>query len=197
VLPLQHPFGHDAALQTHCPVVLLHACPAEHALHEAPPVPHEVLDSDAYGSQVPDAVQQPCGHEVASQTHCPVPRLHSSPAEHDLQDAPPAPHDALDSLPSGSQVEPLQHPAHDVPPQVQVPPVQACPLPHAPQVAPAVPHSDADCDANGTQAPPLQHPLGHEAASQTHWPVPLHRWPAEQAPQVAPPVPHEPLLSAA
>ena len=40
-------------------------------------------------------LQQPLGHEVASQTHCPVLALHSCPAEQALQVAPPVPHEPL------------------------------------------------------------------------------------------------------
>ena len=42
--PVQQPFGHDAASQTHCPLVVLHSCPAVQAAHVAPPAPHEGLD---------------------------------------------------------------------------------------------------------------------------------------------------------
>jgi hypothetical protein len=63
-----------------------------------------------------------------------------------LHAAPPEPHDAVDSLPSGSQTVPLQHPEHDEPPQVQVPAVQDWPELHAPHAAPAVPHWKTDCD---------------------------------------------------
>jgi hypothetical protein len=44
-------------------------------------------------------------------------------------------------------VVPLQHPAHDTPPQLQAPFVQACPELHAVQLAPPVPHSEVFCDA--------------------------------------------------
>ena len=42
-------------------------------------------------------VQQPVGHEVASQTHCPVVLLHSWPAVHDPHAAPPVPQEPFDS----------------------------------------------------------------------------------------------------
>jgi hypothetical protein len=42
---------------------------------------------------------------------------------------------------------------------------------------------------------PLQQPPGHELASQTHAPLPLHAWPVPQEPHAAPPVPHEVLDS--
>jgi hypothetical protein len=47
VLPLQHPFGHDVASQTHVPVVRLHSWPVPQAAHAAPPVPHEPFVSEA------------------------------------------------------------------------------------------------------------------------------------------------------
>ncbi len=48
------------------------ACPPLQAPQAAPPVPHDVDDCAEYASQVPAAVQHPFGHDVASQTHCPV-----------------------------------------------------------------------------------------------------------------------------
>jgi hypothetical protein len=44
VLPLQHPFGHDAALQTHWPLAL-QAWFIPQAVHVAPAVPQDVTDS--------------------------------------------------------------------------------------------------------------------------------------------------------
>jgi hypothetical protein len=38
-------------------------------------------------------LQQPAGHETESHTHCPVVALHSWPAAHAPQAAPPVPHD--------------------------------------------------------------------------------------------------------
>jgi hypothetical protein len=65
-----------------------------HAAHVAPPVPHEPVDSEPYGSQVPLDVQQPFGHELALHTHCPP--LHAWPVAQALQAAPPVPHDPPD-----------------------------------------------------------------------------------------------------
>jgi hypothetical protein len=47
VLPLQQPFGHDVASQTHCPLPLLHSWPDAHVEHVTPEAPHDVLDSEA------------------------------------------------------------------------------------------------------------------------------------------------------
>jgi hypothetical protein len=146
VLPLQHPLGHDVASQTHCPVAVLHSWPEGQPAQVAPPVPQEVLDSDAYASQVPAAVQHPFGHELALHTHRPVEVLHVCPVAHAAQAAPPAPQDRTDSLVSGSQVLPLQQPAHEEPLHVHVPPEHACPELQALHAAPAAPHSEADCE---------------------------------------------------
>jgi hypothetical protein len=119
-------------------------------------------------------LQQPLGHEVASQTHWPLLLSHSCPAPHAAHIAPPAPQEVFDSLPSGSHVVPLQQPLQAEPPQVHVPEEHSSPAAHAPHAAPPVPHVAADCDPYGTHCPPgSQHPLGHERASQTHVPVAL------------------------
>ena len=90
-------------------------------------------------------LQQPFGHELASQTHAPAP-LHSCPVAHAAQAAPPAPQDELDSFESASHDPPLQHPPHDVPPQLHAPLAQAWPEEHALHAAPPVPHSEAFCE---------------------------------------------------
>jgi hypothetical protein len=121
VLPLQQPPGHEVELQTHVPFVVLHAWPEPHAEHAAPPVPHDEFDSEPYGTQV-FPLQQPFGHEVASQTHDPLVVLHSWPDEQAAHAAPPEPHEVFDSLESGSHVvPPLQQPAHEVPLHEQEP----------------------------------------------------------------------------
>jgi hypothetical protein len=98
VLPLQHPPAQDAALHTHCPLVVSHTSFVGQAAHVAPAVPHEVIDSEAYASQVPLAppLQQPFGHVFAS--HAQTPSVVSqSPLGHDAHAAPPVPHCAGDS----------------------------------------------------------------------------------------------------
>ena len=57
-------------------MVLLHSWPEPHAPQEAPPAPQEAFDSEEYAWHTPPDVQQPAGHEVASQTHWPA-ELHS------------------------------------------------------------------------------------------------------------------------
>ena len=126
MLPLQQPLGHDAASQMHRPVVALHAWPEAHAPQVAPAVPHERVDSEAYGSQVPVAppLQQPFGQVVASHAQRPV-------------------------VPSQ---RPFAHGAHAAPP---------------------APQSAGDWDDDGTHVLPLQHPVGHDVASHTHCPFVL------------------------
>jgi len=196
VVPLQQPVGHEVALHTHCPVVLLHCCPEAQDPHVPPPVPHEVFDSDPYGSHVPVDVQQPFGHEVESHTHCPLP-LHTWPDAHAEQAAPPAPHEELDSLENDSHVvPPLQQPAHAVPPHEHAPPEHVCPEEQAPQAAPPAPQSASDWEVKGTHALPLQQPVAQELASQTHFPVVvLHSCPEAHTAHVAPPAPHDGLDS--
>jgi len=201
VVPLQQPNGQELASQTHCPMVLSpgvlsHSRPAVHVPYAAPPVPHDVLDSDAYRTHVPvgPPLQQPFGHEVESQTHCPVP-LHSCPAGHAAHAAPPAPHEVLDSPLVGSSHVSLavQHPGHDVPAHEQAPAEHEEPLRHALHAAPPVPHSAVDWEGpTSTQAPiALQQPPGHEVALQAHLPVVVsHVWSAAHAEQLAPPMPH-------
>ena len=91
-------------------------------------------------------MQQPPGHDVALQTHWPLARLHTWPDAHAAQVAPPAPHEAFDSLASGSHVPALQQPAHVAPPHEQAPLVHVCPELHALHAEPPVPHSLADCE---------------------------------------------------
>jgi hypothetical protein len=76
VLPWQHPFGHDVASHTHWPLPLSQSSPAAHALQATPPLPHDAVDSAAYVSHV-SPLQQPFGHEVASQVHVPLVVLQS------------------------------------------------------------------------------------------------------------------------
>jgi hypothetical protein len=88
---------------------------------------------------VPSLAQQPSGHDVASQAQCPV-LVHSWPAGHAAQTAPPAPHESFDSADSGSQPPALQQPAHAVPPHAHIPFEHAPPAPQEPHAAPPVPH---------------------------------------------------------
>ena len=105
-----------------------------------------MFDSDAYASHEPP-LQQPPGHDVASQTHWPLLLSHSCPEPHALQVAPPAPHAELDSPESDVHVPELQQPAHAAPPQEHVPPEHESPLPHALHASPPVPHCVCDCVA--------------------------------------------------
>ncbi len=113
----------------------------------------------------------------------------------------------------GWQVVPWQQPVgQDVASQMHLPPEHTWPLPQAfpppqvqlplaeqpspvvpqlAQVAPCVPHAVAD---GVVHVLPEQQPVGHDAASQTHWP-PEHSCPAPHAaapPQVQPPLAEQP-----
>jgi hypothetical protein len=70
-LPLQHPFVHDVASQAHSPVVVLHARPAPHASHAAPPTPQTALVSEASATHRPAPSQHPPGHDVGPQVEAP------------------------------------------------------------------------------------------------------------------------------
>jgi hypothetical protein len=125
--------------------------PAPHALHAAPAVPHWPADCEAYGTHVPP-LQQPVGHEVASQTHCPVVWLHSWPVAHAPQVAPPVPHEPVDSEAYAShvpEVPPLQQPFGQVlASHAQSPLVVSQRLfAHGAQATPEAPQVDADCPA--------------------------------------------------
>jgi hypothetical protein len=154
-----------------------------------------VLDSEAKGTHV-FPLQHPLAHEVASQTHCPMP-LQCWPVAQAAQAAPPLPHELLDSPENGSQVVPLQQPAHEaVPPHEQVPALHESPVPQAAHATPPTPQSAAVCEPGATHVVPLQHPVGHDDWLHTHRPVLLlHSWPVPHALHATPPLPHEVLDS--
>lgn len=169
VCPLQQPPGHEFALHTHWPVVLSHSVPAEHATHAAPPAPQAEVDSMPAARHVPPAVQQPLGHELGLHTHCPLPVSQVWPAAHAAHCVPPAPHEPVVSLASGSHIPPaVQQPLHELPPQVHMPMEHVPPAAHGAHMAPAVPHARPDCDPYATHWPPaVQQPIGHELWSHT------------------------------
>ena len=97
-------------------------------------------------------LQQPFGHDVASQTQAPVFVSHFCPVPHVAHAAPAGPQDPKDSEPNASQVPlvpPLQQPFGHVPAlHAQIPlVVSQRPLLHEPHAAPPLPHPDADCEA--------------------------------------------------
>jgi hypothetical protein len=55
---------HDVPPHVHIPVE--HVPPEAQGAHAAPPVPHELLDCDAYGTHWPLALQHPEGHKLWS-----------------------------------------------------------------------------------------------------------------------------------
>jgi hypothetical protein len=139
VVPLQQPFGHELALQTHWPVLVLHVSPVPHALHAAPPAPHDMDDSADSASQV-EPLQQPA---QAPPPQLQVPLVQLSPLPHVLHAAPPVPHSEIDCEEYPTQVVPLQQPLEqDDALQTHCPVLvlHACPVAHGAQVAPPVPH---------------------------------------------------------
>jgi hypothetical protein len=165
VFPLQHPEGHELALQTQvppeqvCPAA--HAVPApqrhvplvqvfvppEHGAQAAPPVPHAAALCPPPLRHMP-ALQHPFGQLVASHTHAPP--THRWPAAH----AAPAP-------------------------QRQAPPAQRSAVtPHAAHACPELPHCAAVVAL--THVPPLQQPFGQLAASHSQTPE-TQAWPAAHA----------------
>jgi hypothetical protein len=161
--PLQHPLGHELALQTHTPPEQI--CPLTHAaapphvqvpdvLHPSAVAPHvEQLEPwsphvvvDCVSQTAPE--QHPFGHDVASQMH--------APPEHRW----PMPHAGLDPH--------LHAPAVQLSDDVEL---------HATHDTPPVPHEAVD---DVSQLEPLQQPVGHDDALQTHSP-PEHTCPAPHA----------------
>jgi hypothetical protein len=154
-----------------------------------------VLDSEAKGTHV-FPLQHPLGHEVASQTHWPVP-LQCWPVAQAAQAVPPLPHEVFDSPENGSQVVPLQQPAHElVPPHEHAPALHVSPEPQAAHATPPTPQRAEDCKDGRTHVLPLQHPVGHDDWSHVHWPVLLlHSCPVLHALHAIPPLPQEPFVS--
>ena len=89
-----------------------------HPAHAAPPVPHEVFDSEAYGSHdVP--LQQPA-HEPPPQLQTPLEQ--ESPLPHEPHAAPPVPHCPCDCEAYSTHVLPLQQPlGHEAASQTHCP----------------------------------------------------------------------------
>jgi type IV secretory pathway VirB10-like protein len=192
--------GQVVALHTHCP--LTHFCPVVHAAllpHLQPP---EAQLSARFGSQVvhappagPHAVivgvvhtlvvlQQPLGHEVASQTHCPpthlCPSAHAAPLPHwqppatqvsafiasqALHGPPLAPQLATEGV---AQVVPLQQPLGQLVAQLeQAPFTQVSPAGQAMHAPPLVPQAVA---VPTLHTFPWQHPVGQLVGLHTHAP---------------------------
>jgi hypothetical protein len=161
------------------PAVLLQLTRASQAAQAAPPFPHTAFDWLAYGVQTPVLVQQPFGHELASQTQAPP--LQCWPEAQDAQTFPEVPQAGgvcvLCVLPDKQvPVVLVQQPlgqefaSHTHMPDAlhSWPPLQAL---HA---VPPTPHVEV---LEGWQAPVLsQHPFGHDLASQTQLPWALHCW---------------------
>lgn len=196
----QHPRGQEAASQTQAPET--HACPGAHCLpppHVQPPIvqpsavmpqavhaPPLVPHADAEGAAQVVPEQHPLGHVVALQlAHVPALQIRLPQA---WQAAPPVPQKPW-TLP-GSQVAPLQQPAHEVASHAHAPFRQCCPVaqegpppqvqaprseqpsavaPQAAQAWPLLPQATAV--AGAVHALDVQHPAAHEVA--VHWHDPL------------------------
>jgi hypothetical protein len=185
IVPLQQPFGHEAALHTQVPWAE-QVWPVAQGAQAAPPTPQ------VGGLEVrhwPVESQQPFGHEVALHTQAPV-ALHVRPVAQGAHWAPLAPHADGDVV----MHWPLaQQPAQLMLPQPQAPLLHACPVAHVPQLFPFEPHAAVDCADGAThRCCESQQPPGQDAALHTHAPAGPHAWPAAQPAQVAPRVPHAP-----
>jgi hypothetical protein len=94
--PVQQPRAQVVESHAQAPLFVSQR-PCAQVWHAAPPAPHALADCDEYAMHEPLAVQQPPGHEVASQTQAPVLVSHSWPEAHAAQLAPPVPHEEFDS----------------------------------------------------------------------------------------------------
>ncbi len=188
--PLQQPLGQVVASHVQLPVVWSQT-PFAHDEHAAPPVPHDVGDSEAYGSHVPftPPLQQPFGHDVELHSHTPAPS-HPCPLLQAPQVAPPLPQEPLFWLAYATHWPvPSQHPfGHELASHTQVPPLHSCPAGHETQTLPVEPHWLLELPVSQVLAE--QQPA-HAEPLQVHAPlVVLHAWPEAQLPQAAPPAPH-------
>jgi hypothetical protein len=90
VVPLQQPFGHDVALQTHAPA-LEQVVPLGQAAHAPPLMPHVCADPGEWHCLL--LSQQPPAHDEALQAHAPFTQVW--PVAQAVQLAPPVPQVAL------------------------------------------------------------------------------------------------------
>jgi hypothetical protein len=176
-----------------------HAPDAEHpslavvpqSMHVPPFAPQ--LAAERVVQVVP--LQQPSGHDVASQLQSPstqrCPSAHAgfppheqspaaeqpsaSSALHAVHDAPPVPQ--VVSV-AGWQTVPLQQPSGHGVVQLEQAPLQVSPEGHAVHCCPAFPQAEGSCPLS--QVDPLQHPSGHDAWLHVHAP-PTHACPALHA----------------
>ena len=186
----QHPFGHEAAVQTQLPWAL-QAWLGMQATHAPPPAPHAVAEGAVLHCPL---LQQPV---QLAPPQLQAPAVQACPIAHALQALPAEPHTLAVWVANSTQLLPWQQPPGQeagVHSQTPLAP-QACRAAQAAQAAPAAPHFAAVWVAYKTQAPVVasQQPLGHEVASQTHV-VPLQRCPAAHAMQAAPPTPQAVLV---
>jgi hypothetical protein len=134
VVPLQHPFGHEVALQTQAPP-LEQVVPVGQGLHDPPFVPQLCVVGGEWHCRA--LSQQPPAHDEALQTHMPFEQV--CPLAQGAQDAPPTPQvwgPEVWQRPCESQ-----HPfGHEPALQTQAPPLeQVVPVEHGRHMAPFVP----------------------------------------------------------
>ena len=164
--------------QTHWPVVL-QRCPGEHD-PQTPGVPHVPGPWLAYGTQA-FPLQHPLGQEAAVHVQVPA-ELHTCPAAHVTQAAPPVPHVELPRVwqwPFESQ----QPEGHEFASHTQLPCApHSCFAAHMAHVPPPRPH--AVVDGVVLHTPLAQHPL-HDVPPQLQAP-PLQAWPDAHVPHALP-----------
>ena len=172
------------------PVLLLHSSPAAQAAQAAPPLPQELFDSDAYGTQVEPA-QHPFAQATPPQLHCPVLVLHPWPETQAAQAAPPVPHAPWSCNANGTQIDPLQQPPGQDARHTHCPALRLHWLPRRADRAghTAAPARRVRLRGVGNARRAVAAAV-RAAASQTHCPVlNLHSCPAAQAAQDTPPLP--------
>jgi hypothetical protein len=170
-----------------------------------PPAPHWVSLSAGGGQAVSGTQVLPLQHPL--QVAGPQPAAVQTPFRQVVAPvqaahaAPPAPHCELLSLPTGTQVLPLQQPVQlDGPHGVMQTPLVQTALPvHGAQTAPLVPHWLLLCPPVPTQVFPVQQPAMQLAGPHAEgWQLPFwQRFAPVQAAQATPPEPHWELFSLA
>jgi hypothetical protein len=174
-LELQHPSGHEWASQTHAPCAL-HSCPGSQSVHTPPFAPHAVFDTVTH---TPSLEQQPL-QLVPPQVHDPLLQAWSvAQTPHALPSEPQALVDCAEDV------------VHSHAPEAP----QAWPLAQAVHAAPPVPHVPIPWLEYAMHVPlSSQHPVGHDAASQTHFPERPHACPCAHATHAPPLAPHAALV---
>jgi hypothetical protein len=141
----QQPFGHDAASHTQAPEAP-HSCPAAHATHAAPFLPHAAFVAVTH---CPEPLQQPDAHDVPPHVHDPW--LQDWPTLQAVQAAPCVPQAAAVGVDTQWPLPSQQPPGHDAASHVVLPPS----LPPVPLLLAVVPPLLAVVPPLLAVAPPL------------------------------------------